>query len=136
MPFVATFIVLTVSGILDAGYLFLEHKKQKPLVCPLDHDCSVVTESKWSTIFFGIRNELLGLLFYVGIFLGIMATLFVPQYAPLIYSLLFWGTLIGFLFSLFLVYLQFFVIKNYCFYCMISAGLTLLLFINSLALIH
>ncbi len=135
MPFVTTFIVLSVAGIVNAGYLFVKHRGAKPMVCPLDHDCNVVLESRWSRIFFGIRNETLGLIFYCALFLGVLGTFVFPLYASLLFTLLFWGTLAGFLFSLFLVGLQIFVIKDYCFYCMISALLALLLFINSLALV-
>ena len=63
---IASFITIALAGIVDAGYLVWKHysNKSEPLVCPLDHDCSKVTESKWSTIFL-VRNEVLGLLFYV-----------------------------------------------------------------------
>jgi uncharacterized membrane protein len=134
MPFVTTFIVLSAAGIFNAWYLFSSRREAKPLVCPLDHDCNVVVESKWNTIFFGIRNDTLGLVYYGVLFLGILAALILPSYAPLLFTLLFWATLGGLLFSAFLVGLQMFVIKDYCFYCMISALLALLLFINSLAL--
>ncbi len=135
MPFVTTFIVLSAAGIFNAGYLFVNHRGTKPMVCPLDHDCNVVLESKWARIFFGIRNETLGLIFYCALFLGIIGTFAFSSYSSLLLTLLFWGTLGGLLFSIFLVGLQIFVIKDYCFYCMISALLALFLFINSLALV-
>lgn len=133
MEFVVTFIVLSIGGIIDSGYLFYKHRKKKPLVCPMNHDCSVVTESRWAYIF-GIRNEVLGFLFYVGTFVSIFITIFVPSSAPLIHKFLFVTTSIGILFSFFLVVVQKYVIKNYCFYCLISAILTALLFLNSIAL--
>ncbi|OGF50296.1 hypothetical protein A3G55_01150 [Candidatus Giovannonibacteria bacterium RIFCSPLOWO2_12_FULL_44_25] len=37
----------------------------------------------------------------------------------------------GLLFSIFLIALQFFVIRDYCLYCLLSALITFLLFINS-----
>ncbi|MEK7516006.1 MAG: vitamin K epoxide reductase family protein [Patescibacteria group bacterium] len=134
MPFVVTFIVLSLGGIIDSGYLFYKHRKKKPLVCPMNHDCSVVTESRWAHIF-GIRNEVLGFLFYVGTFVGIFLTISVPSVAPLIYKFLFAATGIGLLLSFFLVIIQKYVIRNYCFYCLISAVLTALLFLNSIALL-
>lgn len=128
----ASFIVLAVAGIIDAGYLVKQHYRKKPLVCPLDHNCDVVTESKWSTIF-GIRNEILGLLYYLSLFAGILLLLFLPglQLLPLLLLL---ATLTGLLFSLFLTLIQIFVIKDYCFYCLISAGLSVLLFLNMLVI--
>jgi uncharacterized membrane protein len=135
MPFVTTFIVLSVLGLIDASYLFTKHREHKPLVCPLNHDCGAVTESKWATMF-GVRNETLGVLYYLGLFFGILAIILAPNFTAQwnIALLLQLGTGAGLLFSLFLVYLQKYVLKNYCFYCLISAGITLLLFLNSFAL--
>ena len=130
MQLVATFIILSIFGVIDAGYLFYSHRKEKPLICPLDHPCDVVTESKWARML-GVRNETLGLLYYVALFVGIVWAVAVPAASFLLFKVLFFATLGGFLFSIFLVYLQIAVIKNYCFYCMISAGLSLLLFIKS-----
>ena len=146
-PFIATFIVLCFLGILDSGYLVWKHRKNShtPLVCPLDHDCSKVTESKWSRIL-GIRNELLGMIFYFTVGMLLLFRVFevssvtpflygvidflLYQFAPLLILLTAGGTL----FSLFLLYIQVRIIKDYCFYCLISALINVLLFLNSLAL--
>lgn len=133
MTFVTTFLVLSIVGTVNAGYLAYRHYRRKPLVCPLDHDCSVVTESRWASIF-GVRNEVLGLIFYAGNVLAMVAALSAPSLSSQLYFLLAAADAAGFLFSLFLVYLQIFVIKDYCFYCIISAFLALLLFINAFAL--
>jgi uncharacterized membrane protein len=133
MTFEVTFIVLAILGIADAGYLVWQHARHKSLVCPLDHDCSVVTESKYAKIF-GFRNEILGLIFYTTALVGIFVAIGVPALASLIKTLLVFGTLFGFLFSIFLTYVSFFKIRDYCFYCLISFGINTLLFLNSLAL--
>lgn len=133
--FVTTFIVLCFLGILDSGYLVWKHRRNShtPLVCPLDHDCSKVTESKWSHIF-GVRNEVLGLGFYVVLLAVTLFPLFkpAPSFFPLLLLFLSAG---GTLFSLFLLYVQLKIIKDYCFYCIISALITVLLLLNSLALL-
>lgn len=135
MPFVATFIVLAVLGIVDAGYLVRKHRDKKPLACPLNHDCSHVTESKWAKIF-GLRNDILGLLFYVSMLAGAVALLFVPlPVAATLAGILLLACAGGLLFSTVLTVIQFTIIKDYCFYCLISAGLTVLLFVNSMALV-
>ena len=120
-------------GIIDSGYLVWQHYRKKPLVCPLDHKCDVVTESKWSHIFV-VRNEVLGLLFYISLLAGILLFIFVPEPRMLISLLLLFATAGGVLFSLFLISLQIFVIKDYCFYCIISAIISLLLFLNTLGI--
>ena len=120
-------------GIINSSYLVWKHYKKMPLVCPLDHDCGVVTESKWSKFFF-IRNGVLGMFFFIALLLGILTALFIPSLAQGIFSILLLVTGGGLLFSLFLVFIQIHVIKDYCFYCIISASITLFIFLNSILL--
>ena len=132
MIFERILIVLAIFGLVDSLYLWYEHKsKNATLMCPMDHDCSVVTESKWSTIF-GIRNEVLGALYYLAILTGGFALALYPDASELVRTLLLVASLGGFLFSVFLTAVQFQVIKDFCFYCLISAGLSTVLFINCL----
>lgn len=130
MTFIATFISLALGGIVNSAWLAYRHYKKKPLICPLDHDCSVVTESGWST-FLGVRNEILGILFYVFMIGGVFAALSLPERVYIISLLLVLSASGGVVYSAFLAYVQFFVIKDYCFYCLISALLTVLFLINS-----
>ena len=134
MQFVASFIALSVGGIIDTSYLLYQHYKKKPLMCPMDHNCSVVTESKWSRIFF-VRNEILGLSFYLIILISLIFSIVFPNLSSKIYLFLFIFSIIGIAFSIFLVYLQVYKIRDYCFYCLISAFLTFLIFINSILLL-
>lgn len=135
MPFLATFIVLSIVGIADAGYLMYAHQKKKPLVCPLEHDCSRVTESRWSYVL-GVRNELLGLIFYMGILLFALGEVIFPALLQPFYDLAVLGIGAGLIFSIILLLIEIFYIKDYCFYCVISALLTLLLFINVFFIPH
>ena len=134
MQFVASFIALSIGGIIDTSYLLYQHYKKKPLVCPMDHDCSVVTESKWSKVFF-VRNEILGLSFYLLILIFLIISIILPNFSSKIYIFLLSLSIIGIAFSIFLVYLQIYKIRDYCFYCLISAFLTLLVFVNSILLL-
>ncbi|OHA27083.1 MAG: hypothetical protein A3C06_01120 [Candidatus Taylorbacteria bacterium RIFCSPHIGHO2_02_FULL_46_13] len=83
----------------------------------------------------GIRNEALGVIFFGLLFIATLLLLYYPPWALLISKLLFVTALVGFLYSLFLLYLQAFVIKNFCLYCIASAFIATLLFINSFALL-
>ena len=133
--FIASFIVLCLSGLLISSYLIWQHRQKKPLVCPLDHDCSTVTESKWSNIFY-VRNEVLGLLFYVLMLAGIIIIIsrVAPQFSSLVGLLMIVASRAAVLFSLFLVFVQFRIIKDYCFYCLLSGIINVLLLLNILAL--
>lgn len=131
--FIVSFLVLAVIGVMISSYLMLKHRQEKPLVCPLDHDCSTVTESRWSHLFY-LRNETLGLLFYLSLLIGISVSLISPLRASTIYVLFSFVSSVVILVSSFLVYVQFKIIKDYCFYCLLSAVVNLLLFLNSLVL--
>lgn len=133
MTFVATLIVLSIIGIADSFYLVSQHLKHKELVCPLDHDCSVVTESKWSRIFF-VRNEVLGLVFFIIVFLGALILAFIPSYSSITHLTLLTISTFGLAFSIFLILIQIYKIRDYCFYCIISAIVTTLIFLNNLYL--
>lgn len=136
MNFADTFLALTVLGAINAGHLAWLHITEKPMVCPLDHDCSVVTKSRWSTML-GVRNEFWGTLFFVAEFIAALCLVLNPRESTTLglTHWIFYATVGGFIYSLYLVGLQIFVIKDYCFYCMVSALITTLLFINSLAFI-
>src|SRR3989344_8359775 len=115
--FTASFLTLALAGIADAGYLVWKHyhNTTKPLVCPLDHDCSKVTESRWSTIFWA-RNEVLGLLFYVAMLVAGLAVFFMPAFSLFSFPLSLLIKLsagFGLVFSLFLIWVQIYKIKDY-----------------------
>lgn len=133
MPFNATFIVLSVAGLVNASYLTYKHYQKKPLVCPINHDCNAVVESKWGNMF-GIRNEILGVLFYGGMFIGGLLNVVRPEAIPKLHLLILIGSSLGLAFSILLTLIQKYAIKDFCFYCLISAGISLLLFLNSLVL--
>ena len=127
-------MALSIGGIIDTSYLLYQHYKKRPLICPMDHDCSVVTESKWSKAFF-VRNEILGWSFYLLMLIFIILSVILPNFSSKIYLFLFLSSFVGVIFSAFLVYMQIYKIRDYCFYCLISSFLTLLIFINSILLL-
>ncbi len=128
-----TFIVLSIGGLVNACYLVYKHqqKNKSKLICPLNHDCSKVTESKWSKIFF-IKNEVLGAIFFLSMLILMLYSIITPNSSINIKLILLVGALVGLLFSIFLVLIQKFILKDYCFYCLISSFITLLLFIFSI----
>lgn len=130
---IVTAIILAILGVIDTAYLFYRSRQKKPMICPMNHDCSVVTESKWNKTFF-VKNDTLGLIFYIGVLILLIIGFYKTDLRQLLYTLMLIGTGGGILFSAFLVYVQLKIIKDYCFYCMVSAGINLLLFINILAL--
>ncbi|HMO78627.1 MAG TPA: vitamin K epoxide reductase family protein [Candidatus Paceibacterota bacterium] len=125
-------IICAVIGLLDTVYLTIKHYEGAPVVCGLFDRCDIVTTSKYSTIF-GFPISLLGAIYYFLILILIDIYLFfkikfIPKIALAISTL-------SFLFSVWLVYLQLFILKSICPYCMLSATTStiifgLLIFIN------
>lgn len=131
----ATLLLLAFLGIVDSGYIAWKHSRKEPLACPVgENSCNIVTKSKWSEIF-GIRNEVLGIIYYLVIGILGLTILFNQSYQSLAINILLFCSSIGLLFSLFFVYVQAGIIKKYCFYCLISAILSVLIFLNVLGLV-
>ena len=126
---ISSLAVLSFLGMANSVFLYYKHKKKQPLVCPMNSDCNAVINSKWNNLF-GIKNEILGILYYISILLG---AIFLYLYnKTTIYYLLLISSSIALLFSGFLMYIQKYKIKEYCFYCIISAIISFLILINML----
>ena len=121
-------VVIAFNGFLLASYI--RHKKvsNEILVCPLKSNCETVIFSNYSKLF-GIPVEILGILYYLTITLAYVFFLVVPISMP---QLLVLGvsslTVLAFLFSLYLTFVQAFALKQWCTWCLISAGLCTAIF--------
>lgn len=126
-PFTA--LAIAGLGFIDATYLTVQHFTQFTLPCSISHGCELVTTSSYSSIF-GIPVALLGALYYVSVLIAICGAMEFakPQWLKLIAI----ATTTGFLFSLWFVYLQIFVIHAICQYCMLSAMTSTGLFVVSM----
>lgn len=116
-------------GFIDATFLTIEHYTKFTLPCSITHGCELVTTSAYSSIL-GVPVALLGALYYVGVLLAVYASLEFakPQWLKWIAI----ATTAGFLFSAWFVYLQLFVIRAICEYCMLSALTSTTLFAVSM----
>ncbi len=122
--------ILGVSGFLVAWHIY-KHKKpnKSPLVCPLKFDCHTVVHSDYSK-FFGVPVEILGMLYYGFIFVSYLLLIFLPHDLPsLLVGFLATLSVIAFLFSLYLIGVQIFILKKGCFWCFVSAFICILIFI-------
>lgn len=129
----ASLIVLGFIGLIDAIYLSWHYFKKQPLVCPInEHGCNAVIESKYGSAF-GIKNEILGVLFYLFVIISALIIFYTPFFV--IKIVLVTATSVSLGFSAYLLYVQKYILRNYCFYCIISALISFLIFLNSLAVI-
>lgn len=120
-------IALCLAGIVVAGYLTFSAFTETSFLCGQGGGCDIVRQSQYSKVM-GIPVALIGLLGY----LGILAVLvlerrirFFEDNGPL---LIFGLSLIGFLYSAYLTYLELNVIHAICPYCVASAIIITLVF--------
>lgn len=123
------FLIVSAFGFADATYLTTQHYLGLPVACSILEGCEQVTTSPYSLIF-GIPIALLGSLFYLTIL--ILSVIYLDSKKIKFLNLITKITPFGFLASLYFVYLQVFVIKAICLWCMGSAITSTLLFIFSL----
>ena len=108
-------------GIAETAYLIRKRRAAEAPVCPIGGDCAAVLTSKYSNIFGFIHNDVVGLISYVAI--AISAALLVNGVEPMVW----WDWVVrvlvgaGSAFSAFLLYLQWRVIRAWCFWCVMSA---------------
>lgn len=123
--------VLALVGFLDAAYLTASHFAGLGLACGPGGGCEAVTTSRWATLG-SVPIAAIGLGYYTMVNL-IAWTPATSLSRDLVRALLvLTGAALAV--SAFLFYLQAAVIDAWCRYCLISAGVTLLLFLSVLAL--
>jgi uncharacterized membrane protein len=124
--------VLGLAGFFVAFHIYKEKKKKKPLVCPMRFDCNTVVNSDYSK-FFGIPVELFGMYYYLAIFLSYIFIAFLPSVLPILFLVIVAFISIGaFLFSLYLILVQVFILRIYCSWCLVSAFISTAIFILTL----
>lgn len=124
----SVFLITAILGFIDATYLTTQHFLHRIPACSLLRGCEKVTTSSFSTIF-GVPVALLGSLFYVSLI--ILFVLYTDSKKPFFLNLARIFTLAGFFFSLYLVFLQVFILKALCMYCLFSASTSTILFITA-----
>ena len=130
-------IALSVSGFFVAKYIRKHKKQNTPLVCPIRFDCHTVVHSDYSK-FFGIPVEILGMIYYAftALFYSGMLVLNYMYELPepltflllplvAVFPLL---SLVAFLFSVYLIGVQIFILKKGCSWCIVSAIISAIIF--------
>lgn len=118
-------------GFVDAAYLTIQHYRGASLDCYLLRGCEEVTTSRYATIG-SISIALLGALYYLSIIL--LSAAYLDTKRNWLLTIISSLTTVGFLVSIFLVYLQIFVIRALCSYCLLSAFVAAALFVLAVIL--
>ncbi len=123
-------IVFSLVGFSDALFLFIKKIAGGPIPCFIGTGCDTVTNSPYSKIF-GISLSLYGIAFYLLIggctllYLDTKKMFFARLFLPI--------TALGFLMSVYFMYVQKFLIGAFCMYCVISAIVSTILFVLGIA---
>ena len=127
-------ILLTVIGLLVSIYMTIYKITSNDSMCIGSGDCKTVNQSRYSEVSVGglrIPVAVLGVIGYT----AILAVLLSEQRADFLQqngSLVFFGlSLMGFLFTLYLVYVEIALIKAFCPFCITSQVAMTLIFILS-----
>ena len=112
---------LAAIGISETVYLIRQRSMEEKPICPIGGGCVKVLTSPYNRIF-GMHNDLLGLLFYSWTaFLAALAVIGVPPIeAWLVFVIL--NVSAAAIMSAYFVFLQWRVIKAWCFWCLMSAA--------------
>jgi len=123
-------IALTIIGLLVSIYMTIYKVTSNEAMCIGSTGCSEVNASRYSEIN-GIPVAVLGVIGYA----TILALLFLDNRLSFFQengSLIFFGvSLMGFLFTLYLIYLEVALIKAYCPFCLASQAVMIIIFIIS-----
>ena len=115
--------LLSLAGLADAIYLTVEHLTGQSVRCTIIAGCSEVLSSSYAVVG-GYPLASIGALAYFSVFSLAILTLFGYRIAGLLFIPL---VAVMCLVSLWLIYLQAFVIHAFCQYCLLSAAITFVL---------
>lgn len=125
-------IVMAIVGIADTSYLTYTRYENKILNCfghTQVNSCQVVAQSAYSTVL-GVPISLIGLAFYI--FVLTIAVMSLKDKFTFLLNTLLPLSVLAFLFSVRLTYLQVYVIESICYYCLVSALISVLLLMISM----
>lgn len=127
-------IILSLFGIIDTAYLTFKHYSQTVPPCTINHlfpiasDCGIVLRSSYS-VMFGIPLAVFGVIQYSLLLIAVI--IFINFRKKIFAYWIFFQSMIGTIFSLYLMYLQLVVLKSICIYCTLSALISFIIFFLS-----
>lgn len=92
------------------------------MTCPVGGHCQDVVFSKYGKTS-GVKNEIWGILYYVAVILAVFLAL-----KPVLLGI----SILSALFTTYLIFVQFFILKNFCSWCLLASGINYLIFIFAL----
>lgn len=119
--------IFSLLGLGVATFLLYEYSLNGPILCPTGRGCDIVRASSYSN-FFGISIPLLGAAYYLAMaVLSVVHSHQLPH--KLVRKLQLLAALSAVIFGVYLTYLEGFVIKAYCFWCVSSFIISVVIFL-------
>ncbi|HSD46881.1 MAG TPA: vitamin K epoxide reductase family protein [Pyrinomonadaceae bacterium] len=123
MKLYVTAAIVSLIGLADSIYLTIEHVTGRSVICTIVAGCSEVLSSRYAVVA-GVPLALVGAAAYFSVFSLATLAAFGYRAASGLLTVL---VLAMFLVSLWLIYLQAFVIHAFCQFCLLSAAVTTVL---------
>ena len=125
---VVLIVIFAFLGLSDSMYIARQEANTAPLLCNVENlsDCNIVAQSRYSYLF-GVPLATYGIVFYSGIFILGALELALP-YRPFRRALQA-VSVVGVAISVYFTYVEIFVIRALCIYCLASALITLFILI-------
>jgi uncharacterized membrane protein len=114
--------ILSILGLIVASYLSFVEVTETEAVCGPVGDCNTVQQSPYATLLGFLPVGVLGLIGYIAILLGWILKRYSPDQWKNTLAILIWAmALFGVIFSIYLTFLEPFVIGATCLWCITSA---------------
>ena len=126
--------LLGVIGLGESLYLVTTRLRHEKPVCIAGESCHIVLRSKYSRLFGFAHNDILGVLFYICTLILSILILTATGPVSLWINGLSIAVLLGAVMSVILTFIQWRILKNWCFWCLLSAATNWLMAI--LLLLH
>lgn len=126
--FYAFVVMAALGGFGVSANIWLAKRSKKQLVCPSGSDCNIVVTSRYSK-FFSIPLEYFGMFYFATIFVSYLVLVFSPQSlmgTP--HLLIITLSVCAFFFSSYLLFVQAFLLRAWCIWCVLAAMLSLTIF--------
>ena len=109
-------------GFFVSFYIYRSKKYDTALYCPVGGNCDAVVKSKYGKTF-GVENAIPGMLYYLSIFFYGIVSFFNQNIfkGNIVYYFIVSASIGSVAFSAYLIFVQAFVLKKWCDYCIISS---------------
>jgi len=123
-------VIASLVGIATSWYVHRKRVRKEKMVCMLGEDCQNVLDSKYSTIIFGVSNELWGILYFGVTAVYYMAAYFYsPLAVPPFSTVALLGATGAAAYSIYLIGIQAFTLKKWCEKCLVLSFSSFIIFL-------